>query len=229
MKNVIAIVTARSGSKGVPNKNIEVVAGKSLIEHAIAVALASKYISKVYISTDSEHYENIAIKAGALSTGLRRVELSSDKAKTTDVLIDFCKSLNLSNDTILVLLQPTSPIRCADLIDKSIEMTRRNLESTVSVAEVDEPHPVKLKIIKDGALLPFVDGSNSEVARQELPKVYQLTGAVYVSMVGSLISRNSLFSAQTNPVFQSVFANIDSFEDLDFLRFLIQEKKVDLE
>lgn len=226
MKKIIAIITARAGSKGLPNKNIEIVGDKTLIEHAIDSAAASNLISSVYISTDSEKYEKIAKDAGAMSLGLRKKELSTDSAKTTEVLLDFCNSLGLADDDILVLLQPTSPIRSGELIDNAIMKTLDNGESSVSVAEVDEPHPFKMKAIDNGRLVPFLANTDSELARQLLPKAYQLTGAVYVSSVRSLKERGSLFSENTNPIIQTEFANIDSVNDLDYLRYLLHIKKV---
>jgi len=228
MNRIISIVTARSGSKGLPNKNISVVGDKNLIEHAVHSAFRSKLIDEVYISTDSLEYEDIAKQAGALSLGLRKSELSTDSAKTIDVLLDFCESLNLDSDDILVLLQPTSPIRSGALIDEAIAKTQSNGESSVTVAKIDEPHPFKLKVIRDSKLYPFLTDSNSELPRQSLPQVYQLTGAVYVSTVGSLREKGSLFSSHTNPVLHPIFANVDNLNDLEYLQYLVLSKKVNL-
>jgi len=154
--------------------------------------------------------------------------LSSDTSKTIDVLHDFCESMSLDDNDILVLLQPTSPIRSGDLIDQAIAMTKLNGESSVTVAKIEEPHPFKLKVIRDGSLCPFLDESSSEVPRQSLPEVYQLTGAVYVSTVGSIRQSGSLFSPKTNPVMHPVFANIDNLSDLEYLQYLVCSKKVSI-
>lgn len=228
MKKIVAVITARSGSKGIPNKNLSVVAGKTLIEHAVLAGLSSKLISEVYISTDSADYESVALNAGAKSLGLRDSQLSSDTAKSSDVLIAFCSQLGLEQNDIVVLLQPTSPIRSGKLIDEAIGMTLENGQSTVSVSEVDEPNPYKLKKIVDGVIVPFLPDFSSEIPRQLLPKAYQLTGAVYVSSVKNLKEKASLFSEHTNPLIQPEFVNIDSKDDLDYLNYLVDFKKVRL-
>jgi len=107
---VLAIVPARCGSKGFPNKNIAKICNKTLLELAIQVGVECELVDDVYISTDCKEYEDIAIKAGAKSLGLREKYLASDTAKSINVVIDLINKLNKSYD-YLVLLQPTSPIR----------------------------------------------------------------------------------------------------------------------
>ena len=104
---IVAIIPARSGSKGFVNKNIASIKGISLMERAIKKALDSKIIDYVYISTDSNEYEDIAIKSGALSLSLRPSNLSLDSTTTQEVIINFLENDKVKNVTHIVLLQPT--------------------------------------------------------------------------------------------------------------------------
>lgn len=115
--NIVAIIPARGGSKGIPRKNIKNFCGKPLIAWSIEEALKSQYVSKVYVSTEDKEIAEIAQKFGA-EISWRPLELASDSATTKAVLIDFVKRINCE---ALVVLQPTSPIRVNGLIDKAIE------------------------------------------------------------------------------------------------------------
>ncbi|QFT08586.1 CMP-N,N'-diacetyllegionaminic acid synthase [Vibrio sp. THAF190c] len=220
MTRVIGLVTARGGSKGFPNKNIAQFNGMTLLEHAIDVGLKSDYVDDVYISTDSQQYLDIAMKYGANSYGLRSKRLSSDSALSIDVIKDFIKNISLGDDSIIVLLQPTSPIRTAEMVDSAVKKCQTTMQSVVTVAKVDEPNPYKLKKIdENGNLKPFIEGASSELPRQQLPSVYQLTGAIYVSTVGNILKNNSLFSEETKTILMDDFSNIDDELDLEFLKF----------
>ncbi|QYJ95157.1 cytidylyltransferase domain-containing protein [Shewanella spartinae] len=225
---IIAVIPARSGSKGFPNKNIACVGGKTLLEHAIKVGLDSKCIDKVYVSTDSLEYLKIAMSAGAFSLGIRPDTLSGDDVSTVDVLEFMLGHPDLVNVTHVVLLQPTSPIRTSHQIDDCVTMAIESRQSVVSIAKVEDPHPFKMKKIVDGKLVSYIDGCSSETARQSLPSVYELTGAIYVSSKENLLNNHSLFSNETKPYIQDRFVNIDMKEDLDYLEFLLAAGKVEI-
>ncbi len=227
----VGLVPARSGSKGFPNKNIAKINGVTLIEYAIRSGLASEYIDSVYISTDSVEYEEIAKEAGARSFGLRPDELASDTTSSIDMVNHFIRSFNEETQPdFIVLLQPTSPIRTGDQIDDCIKLFLENdRSSVVSVAPVSEPHPYKLKKINnDGAIYPFLEGTRSEVRRQDLPDIYQLTGAIYVASSECLLNEKSFFSRKTIPYICEEFVNVDEENDFLFLDALVQAKKLDL-
>ena len=152
--------------------------------------------------------------------GLRCDELSSDGAKTIDVIKDVIAKGGLKDNDLVVLLQPTSPIRSTQQITDCVNLALQAGESVVSVAELEEPHPYKLKKIdnKSGALIPFIDGTDSEQPRQSLPTVYQLTGAIYVASVSTILSVSSLFSSRTVPYVTELFVNIDTPFDYEVLK-----------
>lgn len=223
---IVAIIPARAGSKGFKNKNIAEIQGKTLIEYAVLSGLKASLISEVFISTDSIEYEAKAIDSGASSLGLRPEILSTDNAKSIDVIIDLLTKPEMRDVTHVVLLQPTSPIRSKQLIDSCIQQCIKGNESVVTVSKIEDPHPVKLKKIDNSILRPYLEGGNSEVTRQELPSVYELTGAVYVSSVENILKEKSFFSSNTIPVVCNDFVNIDNERDFNFLKFLVHENLV---
>ncbi len=222
MTKVFGIVPARSGSKGFPNKNIAQYNGKSLLEWAVALGVSCSLIDSVFISTDSELYETLGVNSGATSLGLRSKVLSSDSARSIDVIKDIILRRKLKGNDIIVLLQPTSPIRTVEQLSDCIKLALKTNESVVTISKLEEPHPYKLKKIDDktGSLVSFINGTNSELPRQSLPNLYQLTGAIYVSFVSNILERDSLFSSNTQPYFMNKFVNIDSELDFEFLKFL---------
>ena len=225
----IALIPARSGSKGFPHKNIARINGRTLIELAVRVGLDCPEIDRVFISTDSEAYEQIARKAGAVSLGLRPNFLASDTAKTIDVVTDFLRQL-ASPCKYLVLLQPTSPVRHPDDISAMLSiLDTQHAEAIVSVEQIDEPHPFKLKKISDsGHIRPFLAGTSSEIPRQSLSKVYRLTGGIYISTCRSIIENKTLLPENTRPYVMTGTANIDSKRDLDIMLGLLQINKIQI-
>lgn len=227
MKN-IALIPARSGSKGFKNKNIAKLAGKTLIELAVNVAVKTNKIDDVYISTDSNNYEKIAKDNGAKSLGLRPKSLSGDKVKTIDVVIDFLRKFpeQISN---IILLQPSSPIRTPDQINKMIEkLTKNNSDAIVSIEEIIEPHPHKMKTIKNGYISEFIDGTSSEVPRQLLPEAFKLTGSVYVNSVKSLLEQKTFLPKKTLGYQINNTINIDSENDYILIKALYEQNKIDI-
>ncbi len=224
---ILAVVPARCGSKGFPNKNIAKIEGKTLLELAVNVGLKCNIIDKVYVSTDCTEYENIAIKAGASSLGLRPKEFASDTAKSIDVIVDILNKIEDKYD-YLVLLQPTSPIRKPEDIENMIKLVEENsVDAAVSVCEFEEPHPYKLKITDEkGLIKPFIEGTTSEVPRQSLPKVYALNGAIYVCKVDVILEDKTFLPKNTLPYKMTQNINIDSEEDFIFLEAMVKKNKV---
>ena len=225
----IALVPARSGSKGFPNKNIATIRNKTLIELSIAVGKNCQMIDEVYISTDSKHYEDIAIKAGACSLGLRPAELSTDTANNIDVALHLLRQLEQKYEYV-VLLQPTSPMRTPDDISNMLlKLAASDAEAIVSVEKLEEPHPHKLKKIdSNGFVEPFLNGTTSEVPRQLLPEVYKLNGAIYITRYESIISKRKFLTDKTIPYIMQGSINIDSQFDYDTIVGLLSTNKINI-
>lgn len=224
---VLAIVPARSGSKGFPNKNIAKIESKTLLELAVKVALSCRMVTDVYVSTDSEEYEKIALIAGSKSLGLRPWHLATDTAKTVDVVIDLVCRLKKIYDYI-VLLQPTSPIREPKDIENMINIIEEhNADACVSISKLEEPHPCKLKVIdSNGCIKSFIDGASSEVPRQSLPQVYALNGAIYIVKAETVMNEKTFLPKKTMPYIMKTNINIDSEEDFIFLESMVLNKKL---
>ena len=186
-ENILTIIPARGGSKGIPRKNIRNLCGKPLIAYSIEVALSSKYIEKVIVSTEDEEIAEIAKKWGAEVPFFRPVELSTDTAKSIDVAKHSIEEIEKITDDeypIIVFLEPPAPFRSSEDIDNCIELyLKHNSGSVVSVCEANKYHPAMMKIIKDNSLIPYSKENFTEgIPRQLLrPEVYMINGCIYIS------------------------------------------------
>ena len=224
---ILCIIPARCGSKGIKDKNIIDVCGKPLIAYSIEEALKLKnhnLIDKVIVSTDCEKIATISKNIGAEVPFLRPDNLSDDKAKSIDFIlhaIDFYKKQNIYYDAIL-LLQPTSPIRDIELLEKSINLfNSANNNSLISVYREEYINDlVMYQNIDSYSLKPLNKMHNKGVRRQDHGSIYIRNGSIYISSVNYLKSEQKIIS--DNPLFiemsKSNSINIDTIEDLELLR-----------
>ena len=180
----IAIITAISGSKGLPDKNIRPLNGVPLIAYTIKAALDSGLFETVMVSTDSEKYAEISREYGAEVPFLRSAEMASDTAGSWDVVREVLARYSQMGKEFdrICLLQPTSPLRDAkDLIDAHRFMDKVGARNLVSVVEVD--HPVQWCVVEseDMSLAEMVNRPEWNMRRQELPKYYRPNGAIYIA------------------------------------------------
>lgn len=215
--STLAVIPARAGSKGIPNKNIHRVGGVSLLELAVRAGQQSELIDRLLVSTDSPEYERIALEAGAESLGLRPQALAGDRTTTFEVIAALLEQLPECSQ--VVLLQPTSPLRDGQLIDRTIRALEGH-PAAVTVCRLEEPHPYKLfRIEAEGSLTPFIEGARSDVPRQSLPPAYQLTGAVYAIRRDALLAQGRFVPPGTAAIESDHFINIDRPEDLVLLDY----------
>lgn len=221
---MIAIIPARGGSKGLPGKNIKDLLGKPMLAYTIEAGKKSKYITDIIISTDCEEIYRVAIEYGAKETFLRPAELATDEAPAIDNYIYTIERLkkDFSMDIeSFVVLQPTSPLRSTEDIDKSIEMyNNSNARSVISYT--GEHHPLMWhKYIKEDGSLEGIFGDILD-NRQKFRVSYYPTGAVYVFNTQLIRSRN-YFDESTKayimPRERSV--DIDTEEDFRYAEFLL--------
>lgn len=188
-KKVLAVIPARGGSKGIPKKNIKAVSGKPMINYTIEAAKECEYIDKVIVSTDDEEIAEISMRAGAIVPFLRPDELATDDAKVIDVVmhaIEFYERKAERYD-IIVLLQPTNPLRTSEDVKKALEyFMRKEQKSLVAVSEMDR-HP---------ALMRQFDKKNelSGVLPEEetKKKYYMINGAIYINSMSELSNSTDL-------------------------------------
>lgn len=182
------IIPARGGSKGIPGKNIKLLAGKPLIAYSIEVARQLADDADICISTDDTEIASVVRDMGLHLPFMRPAELAADRSSTYDVLIhalDHYANLGRNYDTI-VLLQPTSPFRTVDDVKKALAMYTPNIDMVVTVKEAaTNPYYNAYEEDKDG-FLHISKGDGRYTRRQDAPKVWEYNGAVYVINVESL-------------------------------------------
>ena len=224
-KTFLAVIPARGGSKGIPNKNIVDVHGKPLIQYTIDAALQSKYIDKVIVSTEDEAISNVAKKCGAEIPFIRPMELASDNAKTIDTVIHALKTMEQDGSKFdyVVLLQPTQPLREFWHIDESIEkILFSKTDSLVSVSKVND-HPILVRTLNDKDEVSRILEQNSTVRRQEFPDYYKVNGAIYINRVNeSFTEDTSLNDNKLAYVMDGKYdLDIDEPLDLELLRLVL--------
>lgn len=217
-KKIVAVIPARKGSKGIPNKNITLLNGIPLIEHTIKQAKDTKLIDKIIISTDSNEIYEIAKKYKIEMKGLRPDYLSSDRAVLYDVLKYEINNYNLIENgyEILILLQPTSPLRKSYMINNAlIEFIDKNQESAVSVSEVEESPIFMRRIDENNNLVKLID-TDSTLRRQDLPKYYKVNGMIYINKVNDINYKYISFNDNISPIIipKKYAIDIDSLDDL---------------
>ena len=218
---VIALVTARSGSKGVPDKNIKNIGGHSLLDWSIKSSLKAQLISNVYLSTDSEIYASIGKECGALVPFLRPKELASDTATDLDVIKHFLSVIDEKPDA-LVHVRPTTPLRDPSILDRAIQMffsKKDELTSLRSVHEMSESAYKSFEVNEKGFLTTIgsiESGDKANLPRQAFPKTYVANGYIDV-LDPNYISKESKLHGDKILAFQTpVVTEVDSSEDLEY-------------
>lgn len=228
-KKILAVIPARGGSKGIPNKNIIDVCGKPLLAYSIETALACPYIDDVCISTDSEKIAQTAKDWGGWVPFLRPAALATDTAKTIDCLVYTVNRLKELGKTYdyLVLLQPTQPLRKVSFLKESITQVIDNgYPSLVSVCPVKE-HPILMRTISsDGTLNPLLS-MGSTVRRQDFPAYYKVNGSIYINKLDETFTAATSLNDNLYPYVmeQAYSLDIDSYEDLELVKQYILNQK----
>jgi CMP-N,N'-diacetyllegionaminic acid synthase len=217
---VVSVIPARRGSKRLPGKNILQLNGVPLIVYSIQAALRCHLVDKVVVSTDSYEIANVAIEAGA-EVDMRSEELSADTSTTIDVLKDFL--IRQDSYDVCVTLQPTSPLRTADDVTKSLELLdKMNADAIISVCKVEHPPQWINTIGKNGEMDGFWREEIKNRRSQDLGEYFRLNGAIYCNSVKRLLNSNSpVFNsncyAYVMPLKRSVDINTkDDFELADY-------------
>ena len=235
MKNnlkILAIIPARSGSKGLRNKNVTKLKNKPLLYYPIRAAKNSKYINKVILSTDSNIYAKLGLKYGAEAPFLRPKKYSLDMASSSSLIVHCINHLKSKRDyyDYLVLLEPTSPLTTSKDIDDAIKKIILNkCTSLVSVAASEKFSSQNFfKIRKNILNVKNIKEINFHKPRQKL-KEYFMDGSIYISKAKDFIKNKSFI---TNKTFGYVIKDkvknleIDCIEDLNYLNFKLKNKKL---
>lgn len=218
-KKIVAIITARSGSKGVPDKNIKELNGKPMMAYSIESAVQSGIFDRIIVSTDSEKYAEIAKAYGATVMGLRPPELSQDDTKSVDALLYELQKLEENGECFdcFMLLQPTSPLRTVKNIIESVDLFfEKDAYSILGVREVD--HPPEWSCPLDETLdLTILQKQIKATRRQDSPKYYQLNGAIYFVDCNHFRESKSLFDEKAFAYVMEKRESIDVDDIYDFM------------
>ena len=221
---VLALIPARGGSKGIPRKNIRLLAGKPLIAWTIEAALASAHVSSVVVSTEDDEIADISRQWGAQIPFIRPAELAQDD---TPGMAPVLHALDhLTQFDAILLLQPTSPLRTTADIDACLLLAQtRQANAIVSVCE-PESHPGWMYTLDDNHCLKNLTGVPLCTRRQDLPRVYALNGALYFARTDWLRQHRSFISEDTMgflmPKEKSI--DIDTLFDWKMAELLLAEQ-----
>jgi len=186
MARILTVIPARSGSKGVPGKNLRLLGGIPLIAHAIRTALASGFDMRVIVSTDSEQIANVARREGAEVPFLRPVELSGDGVSLIPVVrhvMEFCDTQGWRAE-LVASLQATAPFTPVKALDRGLRRLQDDplVDSAVSVTLIQNFHPYRTYALEAGDILAPLTEYTSEqyLQKQDRPPAYGFTGGFYI-------------------------------------------------
>jgi CMP-N-acetylneuraminic acid synthetase len=227
-KKILAIITARGGSKGLPGKNIANLRGKPLIAWTIQQAMDSEFIDKVIVSTDCENIQKVSQNFGAKVEDLRPPELALDTTPSMDVLRYEIEKQDTEYDIVL-LLEPTSPLRKKSDIDRGIRKLVDNwdeYDSVVSLGKVHMEHPSICKKLAGDFFKPVIENSDKVTARQQLNDVYFPYGVFYGSKTSALLKNSSFYQEKTGYILIERFQNfeVDDMYDLACIEAVLNLK-----
>ncbi|GGB43499.1 cytidylyltransferase domain-containing protein [Fictibacillus barbaricus] len=217
--NIVAIIPARGGSKGLKRKNVLPLNGKPLIAYSIEAALKLNDVKRVIVSTDDEEIADIAKEYGAEVPFLRPEYLASDTATTIDVLkhtIEFLLEAEGYKTDHVLLLQPTSPLRNERHVREALDLYLGNQCPVVSVCLADTP-PFLMRVKKENYLVPFMELPEQKATRrQDLPEVYELNGAIYLTDHHHLMNENAIYTDKVIPYVMDKRSSVDIDDEIDF-------------
>lgn len=225
---ILGLIPARGGSKAIPRKNIAPLAGRPLLAYTCDAALASQRLTRIVLSTDDPDIAEVGRQCGVEVPFVRPADLAQDDTPMLSVLQHALRVLRETEGyqpEVIVLLQPTSPLRRVEHIDAAVDiLLSTGADSVVSVIEV--PHqfnPVSLMRLEKGRLVPFLEGPLL-LRRQDKPPVYARNGpAVLAVRREVLLHKDSLYGDDCRPFIMDERSSVDVDDslDLEFVEFLL--------
>ncbi len=228
---VLALITARGGSKRLPGKNLRPLLGRPLVAWTVDAARGSEYVDRIVISSDAEDIIDAAVTAGAEAPFVRDGSLATDEADSVSVALDALARLDEDYD-FLVLLQPTSPLRKAADIDACLEIGAHRETSTVVTvtASTDAPYSA-FTMGNDGRLSRLLDSPHGGARHQDMPATYQVNGAVYVVRVPWFKRAKTFIDADTlgHPMPPEQSVDIDTLFDFQIAEMVLNARMTNAE
>ncbi len=217
-RKILALIPARGGSKGLPGKNTLPVAGRPLLAWSVDAARAARSVDRVVLSSDDDAIMAAARACGCEVPFVRPAALGSDTATTIDVVMHALDAL--PGYDLIVLLQPTSPLRTAADIDAACErLASSGAPACVSVSPVDQSPYWMYRLGDNQGLVPVVETPPGVTRRQDLPAVYTLNGAVYVADIAWLRQTRTFVTRETVAHLMPAERSIDIDTIADFAAF----------
>ena len=229
---ILAVIPARGGSKGVPRKNIRLVAGKPLIAYTLEAALVvRRRLHRLIVSTDDAEVAEVARRYGADVPFMRPAELAGDRAPMIPVLQHAVQTIEAMDHIHLdwvLLLQPTAPFRAPQDIEAALNLAGRGgCDSVISVVQVFAVHPILMKRIENNRLLPFCIEEQEGTRRQDYqPPAYMRNGAIYLTRRAVLMEQNSIWGQVIRPYVmpEERSISIDSEMDMKQADLMLAER-----
>lgn len=229
-KRILAIVPARGGSKGVPLKNIQPVLGIPLVARVGNIVKQIPDIDRAIVSTDHPEIAKIAREAGLDVPFMRPPELSGDRVADWPVLVHALQEIEKLDGLvydIVVMLQPTSPMRKAKHVQDTIEkLVKEKLDSVWTVSETDsKAHPLKQLKIINGKIEYYDDSGSQIIARQQLEPLYHRNGVAYAMTRECILEQQTIKGNKTSPlIIEGIMVSIDTLWDFKLVEFLLNEE-----
>jgi CMP-N,N'-diacetyllegionaminic acid synthase len=220
---ILAVITARGGSKGIPRKNLRSFGGKPLIAHTIECARAlSEKFCDVIVSTDNPEIADVSRSFGAEVPFMRPAELAYDETASLPVIrhaMEFIERRDAVPVDWVLTLQPTSPLRAVADVAALIDAVADGAPTAaVTVTEVVNGHPLKLRCVEEGWLRAWDRGEISGIRRQDLkPQAYKTNGAGYLTRRDMVFERNTLYGPYVRPVLMPPERSVDIDTEFDFV------------
>ncbi len=231
MTNIVALIPARAGSKGVPGKNIRLLHGHPLLAYSIVAAIRAKTIQRVIVSTDSEEYATLARSYGAETPYLRPAELAGDKAGDLEVVthaLTWMKQHEGNIPDFIVHLRPTTPLRDPTVVDKAVNLVLGTSPSEItalrSAHEMAETAYKTVEIAENGYFKTLGGSADLETAnqpRQMFPKTYQPNGYVDVLKSEYVLRQHKVHGDKVVPFITEHAVEVDSIQEFEYLEYRI--------
>ena len=220
MNNILFVIPARSGSKGIKNKNIQNCANETLLRRSVKICKTIDFPSDIYVSTDNQEYLDHINDLIENAPTLRPKNISGDLIGDIEVLthaFHTCEKYYKKNYQCIVMIQPTSPLRKKEHIIKSIEaIISENFDSAVTCHKVDKKyHPLKsLTLNKSNKLIHYLEIEEEIIARQQLKETFIRNGACYAITPRQLCEGKTFFKGNTKLILTDQLVSIDNIEEL---------------
>lgn len=229
-KNILAVVPARGGSKGIKLKNLRTIAGRSLISHAGEICSALDWLDRAVVSTDHDEIKAAAEASGIAAPFTRPETLSGDRVSDQEVLehaLHTCEAIDGLRYDIVLMLQPTSPLRRPEHVLSTVtSLLDGNWDAAWTVSNTDSKnHPLKQLTIEGDRLGYYDSNGASIIARQQLESVYYRNGIAYAIKRECLLDQKKTFGHRTRAVvIDGTFVSIDTEQDIRLIEFLLTEE-----